>query len=238
MEVTQWEHVRPLGRDALPSQGADVGRHPPAIPSTSASRGQPKGRTVTNPHPADADYSAQNEPNLEQLSEMMDAALATAQMIAGPIVGRRFRLIPQTNPEMIGAEYAEYVQRLSPPMFSKVPVDGVARINGQPIELFRGGVTEVRDHEQVVPDYSRAIFDEAKDAAMTERIQASATDMALVTGLIEVTESRIRALREDTEIGRHPVVAHALTSMELGLLGLIKVRDDVANDAESVGGTG
>lgn len=200
---------------------------------------------MDDPHPADADYSAANEPNLDALEDMLDAAIATAHIISGQMSGRRFFRPSQTNPEMSGAEYVERVGRgevLSPSSIETGWFDTsfeppIIRYPGK-LRDFTVAVDDGFDPPavEVVPNYSRAIFDEAKEAAMAERIRASATDLALVTGLIEVTESRIRALREDTEIGKHPIVAHALTSMELGLLGLTKVRDDVVNDTESAAG--
>lgn len=186
------------------------------------------------------DYSAQNEPNEDELSAMMDSALALANALGSPnpqAGPRRWR--GQANPDMSVGEYREYLNRTRHP-------DGRERYyitepNGSSREVsereYDEATREARTayargvpfrappvkKEQPPPPERAAIYAEAMAKALAEPSVIGVGAEGIIERSVMRIEGEVRTIRGVAGLEDHPIVRHALTSIELGLLGLARV---------------
>jgi len=168
-------------------------------------------------HAADADYTSANEPNMDELMPMLESAMAVAEEVNGR--GRRWRRndwepfpgLPVVADDTVPVGEIRIVSK--PPMMPP-QITRIANI-GPPI-------AEVT--------YTEGLFEEAKAKAAAERAQLSTMDSLMVNARVAVIEDNIRRLRELKAAEDNAILQHALTTLELGCLGLHKVTEPNVND--------
>lgn len=152
----------------------------------------------------DPDYSTLNEPNEATLSEAMDRALALSDILgSGGEPGRRWRV---------------------PPLAIKV---GSRALSGEIVRQ-PGGINVVRPVEGtpagVTIDFNRAtVFADAMEAAAADPPTITPSGVFAVRESITGIRQYVDLLRELVAKDPHPILESAITTIELGILGLVKV---------------
>jgi hypothetical protein len=185
-------------------------------------------------HPADADYSAHHSLSDDAIDDMLDAAIDTANAISASRSGRRWRRLsrPIEGGREFGVQLAsgQWVQAIEPAQ-GPPPKDESQYVSDAPFvtdwfDFGQASMTRIPVGDpREARSWEAGTYEVAKEQQMATPITLPASDVALIRDLVAVTEARIERLRETTA-STHPVIDKALTSMSLGLLGLVKVVGD------------
>lgn len=144
-------------------------------------------------HPADADYSAFNEPDVDALTEQLESAMLLADVMNG-----RRRVRPDGRGIPIPDKHETHI--------TPHPSDPGKRI--------WSAVTIPSDYNQKL--------DALMAAASAEPSQMSSADQQTIDNAIAIIGEHVRRLREGGT-GQSDIGRHACNSIDLGLIGLAKL---------------
>lgn len=161
---------------------------------------------MSQPHPADADYTALNAPNEDELMAMMDSAIVLHETLV-----RRGRRVNSGDFIRVQPDGTAFIRDLR-------PLVEVMRTDDAP-----WGHSPEPAATVDLPNFSQALFDEAVAKAEAERGQLSAVDSQMVRQFLLVLDEWMERLRSLHAAAENAVMGHALNSIDLGRIGLKKV---------------
>jgi hypothetical protein len=188
---------------------------------------------------SDPDYSHRNEPNEDALEAMMDSAMALANTLGTPPPREAYRRtrpfrfqIDEQDVDLPASKAAGHIVMGTPHYFVTDPNGARREISEADyravVETMKAQdasgfpvAQQVYRKEAPPPPERAAIYAEAMAKALAEPPAMDEDTQAFIRECLSRIDWEVRDLRSVPH--SNPVIDHALTSIELGLLGLAKV---------------